>query len=140
MNQPPGRPVRPNPQLLAATQLVREVAREIESLLARAQAGTVRVRERRLRSWQARLQAAVTQLQQIPVIQIYPPPPIARQIDRAVRRIERAIATLAAIPVASPRIYPPQAGQAAVPVQTLQRVLNDLHEALQSLYRALGRA
>lgn len=138
MNRPPGAPSRPNPQLLAATRLVVEVTRDLEARLPRAQRqGSVSVGERRLEGWQTDLQTAVTQLQGIPIIMIYPPPPIARYIQGAVLHINQARVILGSIPIASTRIYPPQPGRANITLQTLQQILGHLHEALAILNQAL---
>jgi hypothetical protein len=130
-----------NPQILMATRQVIQVARDIESLLPQAlREGSVTVSEGRIRRWQAALQSAVTQLQQIPVILIFPPPPFVRFIGGAIRQINQALDTLAAIPIATTRIFPPQPGRAIISLETLQFLLNDLQEAIALLIRALQLA
>lgn len=110
---------------------------DIESRLGRRERGYVRVGERRLQRWQQELARAVNLLESIPTIQIYPPPPITRYIRGAIEQINAARTLLGNIPIASPRIYPPQPGMANIPVATLERVLRHLYAALDYLRRAM---
>ena len=144
MNTFPGnvQPARQwNPQLLRAMQVVSGVRREMQSLLPEAlRAGVARVSEVRIRRWQAALEEAVSLLGQIPVILIFLPPPFAVFIQRAVNQIEQVLDTLADIPIASPRIYPPRPGWGIISLETLRFMLDDLGQAEALLYRALQAA
>lgn len=128
----------PNPQLLSALSQIRAVRSQIESLFYWAQQqGSVRVGERQIRSWQRTLRSALTQIDQIPVILIYPPPPFAVFAGQAERELEAALDTLDEIPIMSLRIYPPQPGVATIDVQTLRSLLIDLRQAEAAVMRAL---
>lgn len=144
MNTFPGgvQPARQwNPQLLRAAQLVSSVRRDMQSLLPEAlRAGVARVSEVRIRRWEAALEQAISLLGQIPVILIFPPPPFAVFINRAINQIEQVLDTLDEIPIASPRIYPPQPGWATISLETLRFMLDDLRQAEALLYRALQTA
>jgi hypothetical protein len=76
-------------------------------------------------------------LQQIPIIMIYPPPPIARLINAALGQINQSLAALAAVPLTCPRIYPPQPGRDRLSLRRLELVNLPLQEAIGLLYRAM---
>lgn len=127
-----------NPQILNALQLVNAVRRDIESLVPQAmREGTVTVSETRIREWQTTLQTAVSLLNRIPAPLIFPPPAFVTFINLAVKQINQALATLAAIPIVSPAIFPPQPGQASISLETLQFILTDLRQAEILLIQAL---
>jgi len=130
-----------NPQLLRAVQLVSSVRRDMQALVPEAlRRGVARVSELRIRRWQAALGEAVSLLGQIPVILIFPPPPFAVFINRAVNQIEQVLNTLDNIPIASLRIYPPRPGLGSISLETLRFMLDDLQQAEALLYRALQTA
>lgn len=135
-------PVRQlNPQLLTATLLVNGVRRDVESLVPLAlREGAVTVGETRIRQWQAALQSAVSVLSRIPVPLIFPPPAFAIFANGAVNQINQVLTTLASIPIASLRIFPPQPGQASISLETLLFILTDLQQAEVLLFRALQAA
>lgn len=127
-----------NPQILNALFLVEGVRTDMQRLLPQALAtGSVTVGEARIRSWQTALQTALQLVQQVPVILIFPPPPIAQFLSSAAAQIEQALSTLQAIPIASPLIFPPQPGQATLSLQTLQSLLGNLQQASFFLVQAL---
>lgn len=130
-----------NPQLLAALRLVQAVGRDVQSLVPLAlQEGVAPVSETRIQRWQTALQRAISILNRIPAPLIYPPPLFVRLINGAVSQINQVLMTLASIPIASPRIYPPQPGRAAISLETLESILEDLQQAEQLLRRALWAA
>lgn len=130
-----------NQQLLLAIRLVQAVERDQESLLPQAlRDGAVVVSETRIHLWQRTLHRALSLLERIPAPLIFPPPVFIRLINTAVQQINQVLATLSSIPVASTRIYPPQPGRAAIPLETLQFMLQDLREAVDLLVRALYAA
>ena len=127
-----------NPQILNATLLVNAVRRDMESLLPQAlQEGAVKVSETRIRQWQTALQAAVSLLNSVPAPLIFPPPAFVIFIRQAVAQINQVLTTLASIPIASPRIFPPQPGQASISLETLLLMLTDLRQAEVFLIQAL---
>lgn len=130
-----------NPQILAATQLVDAVRRDVESLLPQAmREGAVTVSESRIRQWQSALQTAVSLLSSVPAPLIFPPPAFVTLINQAVNQINEVLTTLGNIPVISPAIFPPQPGQASLSLETLQFILADLRQAEQFLIQALFAA
>lgn len=147
MQRPPGaepstqglrRPTPVNPQLLLARDLVVQTAQDIQTQLPEARRrGFATVSGNRLQRWQRDLQIAVNQLERIPTIQIFPPPPITRFIQGAIREINQAREILGRIPVTPPRRFPPQPGIARIPLRTLQEVLGHLFRAIGFINQAL---
>lgn len=139
MQRPPGAPTSTqNPQLLLARDLVVQVTLDIQSQLPEARRrGFATVGANRLQRWQRDLQIAVNQLERIPTIQIFPPPPITRFIQGAIREINQALEILGSIPVTPPRRFPPQPGVARIPLRTLREILNHLFRAIGFLNQAL---
>lgn len=127
-----------NPEILSAYVLVVRVRSELEALLPQAQAaGSVRVSEPQLRGWIESLERANAALGRVPVVLIFPPPPVATFLNNASTLIETAIAILDEVPVAALLIFPPQPGQATLSLVTLQRVLSTLQLAERNLLAAL---
>lgn len=130
-----------NPQLLTATLLVGAVRSDVQSLVPLAlQQGAATVVETRIREWQTALQSAVSLVSRIPAPLIFPPPAFVVFANSAVNQINQVLTTLAGIPSASPRIFPPQPGQATISLETLLFILNDLQQAEVLLTRALQAA
>lgn len=120
----------PNPQLTLALLVVSTVRQEVQALLPQAQAtGRVTVGEAQIRRWQNALQAAADLIQRIPVPLIFPPPPFAVFANAASAQIQAALQTIRAIPVVTPGTFPPQAGQATIPLPVLQSLLSSLQQA-----------
>jgi hypothetical protein len=131
MNLPPSSQQQGNPQLLMAIQQVIAVSRDMESLVPQArQQGSVVVGADRIGGWQGALQSAVTQLSQIPIILIYPPPPIATLIQGAIGQLNQVIASLGAIPITA-------SGVANLRLVTLLLLLFDLQAGIGQLFQAL---
>lgn len=133
--------LQPNPQLLIGILVVTAISRELQALAPEVlREGTVLVSEDRIRQWQTALRTAVTQVRQIPVPLIFPPPPSATFINEAGERIDRALSTLAIIPSAAPLTFPPQFGLVIISVEILVALLRDLQAAQTLLIRALQTA
>lgn len=127
-----------NPEILSAYFQVVQVRSQLQALLPRARAaGSVTVGETQLRQWIATLESANAALGRVPIILIFPPPPVATFINTASTLLESAIGILNAIPIASLTIFPPQPGQATISLQTLQSLINILQLVEQNLLAAL---
>lgn len=127
-----------NPQLLAAALLVDGVLRDMQSLVPQAvQAGSVTVSETRIQQWQTSLQNAASLLRQLPAPLIFPPPEFVTLANAAASLIDQVLTTLAAIPIASLAIFPPQPGQGTISSGTLLGMISNLQQAEALLLRAL---
>lgn len=133
----------PLPTLARSRFLLLFVDQSIQSVINQARGNTAVVPETALVAWQALLSTVIEQLSTLPVPAIAPPPRWAQLVGMAITLTMSANQTLAAIPVASLRIFPPRPGQATVAVQTLQQVQRNLRlaaQALEAAERELGGA
>lgn len=129
-------PSSPQAILTRARFLLIFVEQSIQAVINQARGNNVAVSETMLVAWQALLMMVISLLNSIAVPLIFPPPRWAQMVSRAITLVTAANQTLAGIPVASTRIFPPQPGQATVSVQTLQQVQNQLRMAIRALEAA----
>lgn len=121
----------PNPQIRQALFLVDGVQRSMASLLPRAQTtGSVFVTGQQLRFWESGLRQALQLVGQVPVILIYPPPPVARFLEEAAEQIRRALSILLSVRGGF-------AGRRRLTLGQLTAILNSLRRASAALLRAL---
>lgn len=126
----------PSQSLTRARFLLTFVDQSIQSVLTMAQAGMVTVPETTLLAWQTVLATAARLLRTLPVPAIFPPPRWAQLASEAAMLTEQAQQILAAIPVASTRIFPPQPGTATVQTQVLRQVQVLVRRAAQLVLNA----
>jgi hypothetical protein len=124
-------------QVVAQAQfLVLFVDQAIGAALAGAQGGSVSLGQTQVQAWQTLLRFARDSLNQLPVPAIFPPPRWAQLVGQAVTQIDQALALLESIKFVTTLIFPPQPGQASVPVTLLQQVQARLRAASQALSAA----
>lgn len=116
------------------------VDQEIRAAINTSQAGRVNLTETQVLGWRAILSNVVTRLNLFLASTAVPlsaqPPAQVTLIQLAINQINAALATLESINFVAPLIFPPQPGQATVPVSLLVQVENNVSTAARAVEQA----